>query len=98
MSGFYVYILTNQSRTLYTGVTSDLQQRILQHKKKAIKGFTKRYNLTVLVWYEDFPNMDQAIEAEKIIKAWRRSKRIRLIEAMNPRWEDLAENLCRENR
>lgn len=92
MKECYVYIMSNQSRILYTGVTTDLQQRVLQHKLKLIDGFTSKYNLTMLVWYEVFPDINQAIESEKTIKAWRRSKKIAIIEQLNPRWEDLAEN------
>ncbi len=86
-----MYIMSNQSRTLYTGVTSDLEQRVFQHKKKLIKGFTKKYNITILVWYDRFSDINQAIECEKKIKGWRRSKKISLIEEQNPCWLDLAE-------
>jgi putative endonuclease len=88
----FVYILTNQSRTLYTGVTSDLEQRIWQHKNKLCKGFTEKYNLTKLVWFQVFDDISTAIEYEKKVKAWRREKRVALIEEKNPRWDDLAEN------
>ena len=76
--------------TLYTGVTGDLQRRVWQHKNKLVPGFTSRYNLTHLVYYECFVHPDAAIAREKEIKAWRRSKKITLIESTNPRWEDLA--------
>jgi putative endonuclease len=88
----FVYIMSNQARTLYTGVRGELQQRVLQHKNKLFGGFTAKYNLTKLVWFETFDDISQAIEAEKKIKAWRRSKKVNLIEAQNPEWEDLAEN------
>lgn len=91
MQEYYVYIMSNQSRTLYTGVTSDLEQRVFQHKKKLFDGYTKKYNLTMLVWYDRFSDINQAIESEKMIKGWRRSKKISLIEEQNPRWEDLAD-------
>lgn len=88
----FVYIMSNQSRTLYTGVTSDLEQRVWQHKTKFFKGFTEKYNLTKLVWFEAFDDISTVIEYEKKVKAWRREKRVALIEVENPRWDDLAEN------
>ena len=89
---FYVYIMTNSPKgaVLYTGITGDLVHRVWQHKKKLSPGFTSRYNLTRLVYYERFFYPDAAIGREKEIKGWRRSKKLRLIESMNPRWEDLA--------
>lgn len=89
---FYVYIMTNRSRSrvLYTGITGNLHKRAFQHKNKLVFGFTSRYNLTRLVYYEQFVYPDAAIAREKEIKGWRRSKKIRLIESMNPRWDDLA--------
>lgn len=89
---FYVYIMTNGplGAVLYTGITGDLRRRVWQHKNKLVEGFTSRYNLTLLVLYEEFVYPDAAIAREKEIKGWRRSKKIRLIESLNPRWEDLA--------
>lgn len=89
---FSVYIMTNRPRshTLYTGITGDLPRRVFQHKNKLIPGFTSRYNLTRLVYYEEFVYPDAAINREKEIKAWRRSKKTRLIESINPKWDDLA--------
>ncbi|MGD0271229.1 MAG: GIY-YIG nuclease family protein [Candidatus Sulfotelmatobacter sp.] len=89
---FFVYIMTNgpKSAVLYTGITGNLLYRVWQHKNKLISGFTSRYNLTQLVYYERFFYPDAAIAREKEIKGWRRSKKIKLIESMNPRWEDLA--------
>ena len=89
---FYVYIMTNRPRShvLYTGVTGGLVRRVFQHKNKLIEGFTSRYNLTRLVYYEQFVYPDAAIAREKEIKGWRRSKKIRLIESMNPLWRDLS--------
>jgi len=89
---FYVYMMTNQSRShvLYTGVTGDLSRRVFHYKNKLVPGFTSRYNLTRLAYYECFFYADAAISREKEIKGWRRSKKIRLIESMNPLWEDLA--------
>jgi putative endonuclease len=90
MSEYYVYIMTNRSRTLYTGVPNDLERRVYEHKHKLNQGFTSKYNITKLVWYEAFPDIQQAIEGEKRIKGWLRVKKIALIEARNPNWEDLS--------
>ncbi len=89
---YHVYIMASHTRSLYTGVTSNLEQGVQQHKVKLVDGFTKRYNITRLVWYTEFDDMSQAIEAEKKIKGLLRKKKIKLIEEMNPCWEDLAEN------
>jgi putative endonuclease len=91
MPEYYVYIMTNKSRTLYTGVTNDLERRVYEHKHKLIKGFTSKYHITKLVWYETFPDIQQAIEGEKRIKGWVRSRKITIIEAQNPNWEDLSQ-------
>jgi putative endonuclease len=91
MNEYYVYIMTNNSRTLYTGVTNDLERRVYEHKNKLVKGFTSKYNINKLVWYETFPDIHQAIEGEKKIKGWLRSKKIALIESVNPNWEDLSQ-------
>jgi putative endonuclease len=89
---YYVYIMTNgpKAAILYIGITGDLRRRVWQHKNKLLPGFTGRYNLTTLVYYECFVDPDEAINREKEIKGWRRSKKLELIESMNPRWEDLA--------
>lgn len=92
MGVYYVYIMTNKARTLYTGVTSDLERRVFEHKNKLISGFTSKYNITKVVWFDDFEDVSQAIEGEKKIKGWRRSKKVALIEATNPEWKDLAED------
>ena len=91
---FFVYIMTNgpKSAVLYTGITGNLPRRVWQHKNKLIPGFTSRYNLTELVYYERFVYPDAAIQREKEIKGWRRSKKIKLVESMNPRWDDLAKD------
>ncbi len=81
---YYVYILASHSGVLYTGVTNDLQRRVAEHKSKAIPGFTKRYNVTKLVYFEHTWHIDAAIAREKQIKAWTRAKRLALIESMNP--------------
>ena len=87
---YYVYILTNKSRTLYVGVTGDLQKRLHQHKEKSIEGFTKRYNITMLVYYEVTADVHSALAREKEIKGWRRNKKVALIESVNPEWKDLS--------
>ena len=91
---FYVYIMTNgpRSHVLYTGVTGDLPRRVFEHKNKLVPSFTSRYNLTRLAYYESLAYPDLAIDREKEIKGWRRSKKIRLIESMNPHWYGLAEH------
>src|SRR5229473_4606454 len=90
---FFVYIMSNDPKfaVLYTGIAGDLTRRVWQHKKRIVPGFTSRYNLTRLVYYERFFYPDAAINREKEIKGWRRSKKIKLIESMNPHWHDLAE-------
>jgi putative endonuclease len=80
MKDYYVYILTNKSRTLYTGITNDLNRRLHENKNKLIEGFTKKYNISVLVYFELFNNPDDAIRREKQIKGWLRKKKIDLIE------------------
>jgi putative endonuclease len=91
MKVYSVYILTNRSRTLYTGVTGSLLHRIRQHRAKLIEGFTKRYNITQLVYVESTSDIRAAIAREKQIKSWTRQKKIELIESLNPDWADLAE-------
>jgi len=88
---YYVYIMTNKSRTLYTGVTSNLIRRVYEHKNKLIDGFTKKYNITKLVYYEVTNEVTSAIAREKQVKGWLRKKKIALIESMNPQWKDLSE-------
>ena len=92
MKKYYIYIMTSMSGTLYTGITSDLEKRVYQHKHKLVDGFTKRYNIDRLAYYEETTDIDVAIEREKEIKGWRRSKKISLIESHNPTWKDLAED------
>ena len=95
---YCVYILASRSRTLYTGVTGDLQKRALQHRQRAAEGFTSRYYVTRLVYYEMFGNPRVAIAREKQIKAWRRSKKVALIESVNPKWLDLSEEWFRKRQ
>ena len=87
---YYVYIMTNGVRTLYVGVTNDLARRVYEHKHKLVEGFTSRYNVTWLAYYEQTADVGSAIEREKQIKGWRRSKKVKLIESRNPRWRDLS--------
>ena len=87
---YYVYIMTNKYAPLYTGVTNDLERRVYEHKRKLIPGFTRKYNLTRLVWYEAGNDISVSIAREKQIKGWLRSKKVALIETMNPNWEDLS--------
>ncbi|MEK7108715.1 MAG: GIY-YIG nuclease family protein [Patescibacteria group bacterium] len=90
----YVYIMTNRRNTvLYTGVTSDLPRRVSEHKQKLVEGFTKKYNITKLVYYEAFGSIVDAIRREKQIKAGSRKKKLALICFLNPEWRDLAEEL-----
>ena len=90
----FVYILFNKSDgVLYTGVTSDLVKRVFEHKSKVIKGFTQKYNVDKLGYYEIFEDIEQAILREKQIKAGSRKKKIELIESINPEWRDLYEDI-----
>jgi putative endonuclease len=90
MSEYYVYIMTNGKRTLYTGVTNNLYRRVYEHKEKLIPGFTKRYNIDYLVYVESTNDVIAAITREKQIKGWTRAKKISLIESLNPDWRDLS--------
>ncbi len=91
---FAVYIMTNKKEgVLYVGVTSNLPQRVWQHKNKVVDGFTKKYNLHLLVWYEQHENAESAILREKRLKKYRREAKIKLIEKDNPEWKDLYEAL-----
>jgi putative endonuclease len=88
---YYVYIMTNKSRTLYTGMTNDLMRRVYEHKNKLAPGFTSKYNIQFLVYYETTSSVQVALEREKQIKGWLRTKKIALIESVNPEWNDLSE-------
>jgi putative endonuclease len=91
---YFVYILTNARRTvLYTGVTNDLLRRVGDHKSKTFRGFTSRYNVDRLVYFEETNDVSAAIAREKQIKAGSRWRKISLIEAMNPQWRDLFDDL-----
>ncbi|MGD1992433.1 MAG: GIY-YIG nuclease family protein [Anaerolineae bacterium] len=89
---YYVYIATNASRTLYVGVTNDLERRIDEHKRKEGSKFAAKYNITQLVCYEAYGDVRDAIAREKQLKRWRRSKKVALIEKMNRAWRDLSED------
>ena len=88
---YFVYILTNKSGTLYTGVTNDLNRRVYQHKHKSVRGFTAKYNIDRLVFFQEFTDVRDAIAAEKKIKGWLRVKKEKLISDFNPEWKDLSE-------
>ncbi len=90
MNNYFVYMMTNVTGMLYVGVTSNLEGRVFQHKMKLIPGFTSRYNLTQLVYYEWTEDVVAAITREKQIKGWLRKKKVALIESMNPKWRDLS--------
>lgn len=87
---YYVYIMTNRSKTLYVGVTNNFERRVHQHKAKQIPGFTAKYNITQLVYYEETTDVLAAIAREKTIKGWLRRKKLELIESLNPEWQDLS--------
>lgn len=90
MKNYYIYIITNQrNNVLYTGVTNDLNRRIYEHKNKLIPGFSHKYNLNKLVYYEESNGIYNAIIREKQIKNWHREWKVNLITSVNPRWEDL---------
>jgi putative endonuclease len=90
MADYFVYILSNKSRMLYVGITNDLERRIYEHKMKLVPGFTSRYGLTSLVYYESTGDVRAAIEREKEIKGWVRRKKTALIHLFNPEWKDLS--------
>lgn len=85
---YYVYIMSSLSGILYVGVTGDLERRAREHKNGGLEGFTKKYRCHRLVYYEEFRYVDRALEREKQLKNWSRGKKVRLIEALNPKWED----------
>ena len=89
---YYIYLMSNwNNNVLYTGVTNNLERRVYQHKNKLIKGFTEKYNVNKLVYFEQTTDVDAAITREKQIKQWRREKKNRLVESMNKNWEDPSE-------
>jgi putative endonuclease len=87
---YYVYMLANRRNgTLYLGVTNNLSRRVYEHKTKSVKGFTSRYGVHMLVWYETYEEIDDAIGREKSLKKWERAWKLKLIEDFNPTWRDL---------
>jgi putative endonuclease len=94
VSQYYVYIMASRSGVLYTGITSDLNKRVGEHKQGLIPGFTKRYKVHRLVYYESTSDVNAAIAREKQIKKWRREKKVKLIEALNRDWNDLAREIA----
>ncbi len=90
MKQYYVYIMTNTSRTLYVGVTNDLERRVYEHKQKMVPGFTTAYNINRLVYFEATQNINAAIAREKQLKRWRRLKKVSLVDSVNPQWNDLS--------
>ena len=95
---YYTYIMISHSRVIYTGVTNDLCRRVQQHKTQAHEGFTSKYNVNMLVYYETTSDVKTAIEREKHTKGWIRAKKIALIETQNPAWVDLSIELCDEGK
>ena len=91
---YYVYILSNYKRTtLYTGFTSNLKRRVYEHSQGKINGFTKKYKIKYLIYYEVFKDVNDAIYREKFIKGKKRSYKLNLIHTINPNWQDLSENI-----
>ena len=88
---YYVYFITNwNNKVMYVGVTNNLERRIYEHKNKLVKGFTKKYNINKLVYFEETQDVISAIDREKEIKKWRREKKDQLVNSMNPTWRDLS--------
>ena len=90
---YYVYIMASHTKVLYIGMTSDLPARVVQHKQKSGLSFTARYNVTKLVYVEQYPEVYEAIAREKKLKGWIRARKMALVEAVNPTWQDLASDL-----
>ena len=98
INSYCVYIMTNKSnRVLYVGYTGNLQRRMTEHKNKLLEGFTSKYNVSKLVYYENADKLNDAKAREKQIKGWLRQKKIKLVESLNPDWEDLGEKLLKRN-
>jgi putative endonuclease len=92
---YYVYIIASRKDgAIYIGVTNDIVRRIYEHRIKAVPGFASKYNITRLVWFESYDDPTSAITREKELKKWKRLWKIQLIEAQNPRWDDLYESIC----
>jgi putative endonuclease len=97
MRQYHVYILASHSRVLYVGITNDLQRRMAEHRSGAIPGFTRRYHVKALVYYDATADVMSAIVREKQLKRWPRRRKVRLIEAGNPEWRDLSADWFRED-
>jgi putative endonuclease len=93
---YYVYIMANLAHTIYIGVTNNIESRVYQHKNKLIPGFTTRYGLNMLVYYESTSEIDAAIGREKQLKGWRRDRKVALIQSMNHEWRDLSLDFMEE--
>ena len=87
---YYVYILSSITGVLYIGVTNNLERRMYEHKKKLVPGFTQKYNISQLLYFQEYNDIAQAIHAEKVVKKWRRSKKLDLIRTINPYFRDLS--------
>ena len=92
MNNYYVYIMTNRSGTLYIGVTNNLARRVYEHKNKLVDGFTKKYKIDRLIYFEETSDVNSAIAREKQLKGWNRKKKIELINIINPKFIDFSEN------
>ena len=96
MKTYFVYILASRENgTLYIGITSNLIKRVWEHKNYVVRGFTDKYNVTLLVYYEQFTDVNEAITREKRLKSWNRDWKIELIESKNPKWKDLYEEIIK---
>jgi len=91
METYFVYILATRPRTLYTGITNNLERRVLEHKRRLVPGFTSHYRIHRLVYFESASDVREAIRREKQIKGWLRGKKLALVRSMNPEWRDLSE-------
>ena len=91
MRDYYVYILASQSRVLYIGVTNNLERRLFEHRQKLVPGFSRKYSVTQLIYFEVSGDIRAAIAREKQLKGWRREKKVALIESLNPQWEELSD-------
>ncbi len=89
MKKYFVYILSSKNKVLYVGMTDNLSRRIFEHKQRLVEGFTKKYNVNILVYYESQPDLESAIKREKQLKNWHRQWKINLIEEINKDWKDL---------
>ena len=89
---YYVYIMGSKSGTLYVGITSDIKKRVYEHKNHLLPGFTDKYNIEKLLYFEKVKDASSAINREKQIKPWRREKKVALIDSINPEWKDLSED------